>query len=420
MTPEIRLFSNRTRFSAHPMASVADFSHDKLARALRFHRTMPGYAPTPLVRLEGLARALGVESLHVKDESARFGLKAFKVLGGAYAMACHIAALAGRDLDDLPFAALSGEAFRRSIGDVVFATTTDGNHGRGVAWTARQFRQKAVVHMPAGSTAQRLEAIRAEGAQADIVAMNYDEAVRLTAREAAEHGWTVVQDTAWPGYEQIPLWIMQGYGTLMLEAMRQLHEVPPTHVFIQAGVGSVAGMVAGMLAAAWGPERPRVIVVEAAAADCLYRSAVAGTGTPVAVGGDLATVMAGLACGEANVLGWNILRDYADAFVSCPDFVTARGMRVLGNPLPGDPAVVSGESGAVGAGLMSLLAPDATAESGPRAAMRAALGLDAHARVLVISTEGDTDPARYRSIVWDGQVPSDSSALDPASRDPQS
>ncbi|CAH2605655.1 2,3-diaminopropionate ammonia-lyase (plasmid) [Rhodovastum atsumiense] len=401
MPSQIEVFLNRTRFYDDPTACVADFSRAQLSKALRFHRTMPGYAPTSLVSLENLAAALGVRSLHVKDESARFGLKAFKVLGGAYAMARHIADLLGRDIDDLPFVELASERIRGEIGTIVFATTTDGNHGRGVAWTARQFRQKAVVYMPRGTTPQRLEAIRAEGAQAEIVDLNYDEAVRMTAREAEAHGWLVVQDTAWPGYEKIPLWIMQGYGTLMLEAMQQLHEVPPTHVLIQAGVGSLAGMVQGMVTAAWGKDRPRVIVVEAAAADCLYRSAVTAGCRPVTVGGDLATVMAGLACGEANTIGWNILRDYAEAFVSCPDFVTTRGMRVLGNPLPGDPAVVSGESGAVTTGLLSILL-----QSGCWAETREALGLDAQSRVLVVSTEGDTDPQRYRSIVWDGQIPS--------------
>ena len=401
MPRQIEVFLNRTKFSADPVTSVADFSFAQLSKALRFHRSVPGYAPTPLVTLPRLARVLGVGSVYVKDESARFGLKAFKVLGGAYSMARHIANLVGRDIDDLPFTELAGERVRKAIGDVVFATTTDGNHGRGVAWTARQLGQKAVVYMPKGSTAKRLEAIRSEGARAEIVPMNYDDAVRMTAEVAERHGWLVVQDTAWPGYESIPLWIMQGYGTLMLEAVQQLHEVPPTHIFIQAGVGSLAGMVQGMVTAAWGKDRPRVIVAEAAAADCLYRSATAATGAAIAVSGDLETVMAGLACGEANGIGWQILRDYADAFATCPDFVTARGMRVLGTPLPGDPAVISGESGAVTIGLLSILMQSERLES-----VREALGLDGESRVLLVSTEGDTDPQRYRSIVWDGRLPS--------------
>ena len=401
MPQELDLFFNETAFTQAPAASVADFSQAELSKALAFHRTIPGYAPTPLTALERLAAYFGVRSLHVKDESQRFGLKAFKALGGAYAMARHIAERLGQDIGELPYDVMLSDAVRARLGEVVFATTTDGNHGRGVAWMARQLKQKAVVYMPKGSSIERLEAIRAEGAEAEIVEMNYDEAVRMTAQRAAERGWLVVQDTAWDGYEKIPLWIMQGYGTLMLESLQQLGEVPPTHVFIQAGVGSLAGAVQGFLTSSYGAERPKVIVAEARAADCLYRSARAKDGAPVAVGGDLATVMAGLACGEANTIGWKILRDYASAFVSCPDYVATRGMRIYGNPLPGDPRVCSGESGAVTLGLFSLLM-----QAPSLAAARDALGLGKDSRVLLVSTEGDTDPQRYLDIVWDGEIPS--------------
>ena len=401
MPQELDLFFNETAFTQAPAASVADFSQAELSKALAFHRTIPGYAPTPLTALERLAAYFGVRSLHVKDESKRFGLKAFKALGGAYAMARHIAERLGQDIGELPYDVMVSDAVRARLGEVVFATTTDGNHGRGVAWMARQLKQKAVVYMPKGSSIERLEAIRAEGAEAEIVEMNYDEAVRMTAQRAAERGWLVVQDTAWDGYEKIPLWIMQGYGTLMLESLQQLDEVPPTHVFIQAGVGSLAGAVQGFLTSSYGAERPKVIVAEARAADCLYRSARARDGAPVAVGGDLATVMAGLACGEANTIGWKILRDYASAFVSCPDYVATRGMRIYGNPLPGDPRVCSGESGAVTLGLFSLLM-----QAPSLAAARDALGLGKDSRVLLVSTEGDTDPQRYLDIVWDGEIPS--------------
>ena len=401
MPEKTRIFLNQTRFFNAPTASVDDFSPHELAKALAFHRSMPAYAPTPLLCLNRLASALGVGSIYVKDESRRFGLKAFKVLGGAYAMARHIAERLGEDIAQLPFAVMTSAAVRQKIGEVVFATTTDGNHGRGVAWTARQLQQKAVVYMPQGSSPERLNAIRAEGAQAEIVDMNYDAAVRLMAERARQHGWQVVQDTAWEGYEKIPLWIMQGYGTLMLEVFQQLHAIPPTHIIVPAGVGSLAAAVQAAVTAAYAAERPKVIVAEARAADCLYRSALGQSGEAVAVEGDLATVMAGLSCGEANTIAWKILRDYTDAFASCPDYVATRGMRILASPLPGDPAVVSGESGAVTLGLLSLLMqPPALA------AEREALGLDASSRVLAISSEGDTDPQRYRDIVWDGEIPS--------------
>ena len=401
MPEDLQLFINNARFYDKPSTPTMQFTHAELSKSLNFHRSMPGYAPTPLISLPNLSRKLGIRNLYVKDESQRFGLKAFKVLGGAYAMARHIAERLGEDISRLPFDAITSDEVRRAVGEVTFATTTDGNHGRGVAWTARQLRQKSVVYMPRGSSPQRLDAIRGEGAEASIVDMNYDEAVRMTAELARKHGWLVVQDTAWEGYEKIPLWIMQGYGTIMLEALQQLHEVPPTHIFIQAGVGSLAGSVQGMVVEAYGAFRPKVIVAEAKAADCLFRSAMAQRGEALAVGGELSTVMAGLACGEANVIGWKILRDYADAFASCPDYVATRGMRMLGNPLPGDTRITSGESGAVTPGLLSILM-----QSPAMKELRERLRLDEDSRVLVVSTEGDTDPQRYLDIVWDGELAS--------------
>ena len=389
------------------------FSQSQAKLARQFHQKIAGYRPTPLCALDDLANLFGVKKILVKDESKRFGLNAFKMLGGAYAIAQLLCEKYHLDIETLSF-----EHLKNAIGEkMTFATTTDGNHGRGVAWTARQLKQKAVVYMPQGASAERLNAIRSEGATAEILPMNYDAAVRYTAELAQRHGWQVVQDTAWPGYEQIPLWIMQGYGTLMLEAMEQLHALapaqvsqaapqPPTHIIVQAGVGSLAAAVQAYVVAAYGANRPKLIVAEARAADCIYRSAMQQSGEAVAVGGDLDTVMAGLSCGEASATGWQILRDYSDAFASCPDYVAARGMRMLAAPLPGDASVVSGESGAVTLGLLSLLM-----QSPALASERAALGLDASSRVLVLSTEGDTDPQSYRRIVWDGAIATPASVM---------
>ncbi|MBK5075129.1 diaminopropionate ammonia-lyase [Budviciaceae bacterium CWB-B4] len=401
MQDKLQFFINHTEFTERPTAPLKPFSYEELLKALNFHRSIPGYAPTPLYNLPALSEKLGVKSICLKDESQRFGLKAFKVLGGAYAMARHIAEKLNKDISELPFDVMTSDEVRKILKEVTFATTTDGNHGRGVAWMARQLKQKSVVYMPKGSSPERLTAIRNEGATAEIVDMNYDDAVRMTAEQAEKHGWIVVQDTAWEGYEKIPLWIMQGYGSLMLESLEQLHQVPPTHVFVQAGVGSFAGMAQGMLTAAYGENRPKVIVAEALIADCLYRSALSKKGDAIAVGGDLQTVMAGLACGEANSIGWDLLRDYANGFASCPDFVATHGMRILGNPLAGDPRIVSGESGAVTTGLLSILM-----QSPAMAETRQQLGLNQDSRILVISTEGDTDPQRYLDIVWDGEIPS--------------
>lgn len=387
-----------------PKADLRAFAPTVIDEVRAFHATIPGYEPTPLVGLRALAGRLGLGGLFVKDESYRFGLNAFKVLGGSYAIARLLAERLGRDLADLPYPVLTGDGVKAALGDVVFATTTDGNHGRGVAWTARMLRQKSVVYMPKGSAPFRLEKIRAEGAEAEILDKNYDDCVRFTAEAARKAGWIVVQDTAWEGYRDIPLWIMEGYGTMVDEALQQLQDAGeglPTHVFIQAGVGSLAAMVQAVLRARLGDEAPKVIVVEADRAACFYKSALAGNEAPLAVTGDLDTVMAGLACGEPNVIAFEILRDYAEAFVSCSDPVAARGMRLLGNPLRGDGAIVSGESGAVTAGLLSLIMEDPSQKE-----LRQALGLGRESSVLLFSTEGDTDPERYRSIVWDGEFPS--------------
>ncbi|MCB8814915.1 diaminopropionate ammonia-lyase [Desulfosporosinus shakirovi] len=385
-------------------ASTELFNKMAIEKAINFHRTFPDYQPTPLRELSKLANNLGVGGIYVKDESYRFGLNAFKALGGSYAIGRYLAKRLNKDISELPFEVLTSPEVKEQLGDITFATTTDGNHGRGIAWTARQLRQKSVVYMPKGSSQYRLERIRSEGAEAEITDMNYDDAVRMTAVEAEKHGWVVVQDTSWEGYEEIPSWIMQGYGTMAAESIEQLNNLgieKPTHIFVQAGVGALAGSVQGYFASLFKEGRPETVIVEADQADCLYKSALAADGRPRVVGGDMATVMAGLACGEPNLIGWNILRDYSDVFVSCPDWVAAKGMRVLANPLLGDPKVISGESGAVTAGLLSTLMID----EGLKEA-REALHLDEKSQILLFNTEGNTDPFKYRSIVWDGELPS--------------
>lgn len=380
-------------------------SLENVEKAYRFHQSFPQYTVTPLANLGGMAQTLGLAALCVKDESYRFGLNAFKVLGGSFAMARYIADQLHRDVAEVDYAYLTSDKLRQEFGQATFFTATDGNHGRGVAWAANQLRQKAVVHMPKGSVQIRFDNIAREGAQVTIEDVNYDDCVRIAAKEAAEtpHG-VVVQDTAWEGYEDIPGYIMQGYGTMAREAADQFVSQTgdaPTHVFIQAGVGSLAGAVQGYLQNRFAANPPVVTVVEATAADCLYRGALAGDGSPRVVEGDLATIMAGLACGEPNILSWDILRNHTGFFVSCPDWVSARGMRMLGAPVKGDPQVISGESGAVGMGVVSAIMTDPA-----YAPLKAKLGLNAQSRVLLFSTEGDTDPDNYRRIVWDGAVAS--------------
>ena len=473
-----------------PGADLTLTSPGEAEKARRFHSGLPGYAPTPLVSLDGLAHSLGVSKIWIKDESKRFGLNAFKALGGSYAMARCLSEKLGKPLEEMSFEELCAPAARRALGDITFVTATDGNHGRGVAWAARLLGQKAVVYMPKGSAAERLENIRAQGAQAEITEYNYDDAVRLANRMAEEHGWILIQDTAWPGYEEIPAHIMQGYTTLAAETLQQLEEqgaerpthlflqagvgsfympkgsaaerleniraqgaqaeiteynyddavrlanrmaeehgwiliqdtawpgyeeIPahimqgyttlaaetlqqleerPTHLFLQAGVGSFAGAALGFFTSVWGEERPVTAIVEPDRADCLFRTAQADDGALHFVTGDMDSMMAGLCCGEPCTISWKIIDAYADAFLSCGDGYAARGMRLLARPEEGDPAVVSGESGAVTAGVLdALMRGDAPSE------VRQALGLNESSRVLLVSTEGDTDQENYQRII---------------------
>lgn len=380
---------------------LAVMSLENVGKARKFHESFPQYSVTPLAQLKGMAEYLGLGSLFVKDESYRFGLNAFKVLGGSFAMARYIAGQLGKDVSEVDYNYLTGDKLKEEFGQATFFTATDGNHGRGVAWAANRLGQKAVVLMPKGSVQSRFNNIAKEGAKVSIEEVNYDECVRRAnaMAEKTEHG-VMVQDTAWEGYEDIPAWIMQGYGTMASEAAQQLKEAGvdrPTHIFIQAGVGSLAGAVQGYFANLFHDCEPTVVVMEAQAADCLYQGAKAGDGDIRIVDGDLSTIMAGLACGEPNIISWDILKNHSAFFVSCPDWVSAKGMRMLGAPVKGDPQVISGESGAVGMGLIATLMTEPE-----YAQLKEAIGLDGNSRVLMFSTEGDTDPENYRKIVWGG------------------
>jgi len=374
----------------------------EVRNARSFHQSIPKYLNTPLARLTHMAKYLGINELFVKDESYRFNLNAFKVLGGSFAMAKYIAKQTGRDIAELTYDVLISDELKKEFGHATFFTATDGNHGRGVAWAANKFHQKAVVFMPKGTTQPRLDNILKENATATIEDANYDECVRMAAQAAAEtKNGVVVQDTAWDGYEEIPSWIMQGYGTMAMEADEQMAGFGcgcPTHVFVQAGVGSLAGAVQGYFANRYPENPPVVVVVEAAAAACLYKGAVVGDGSIQIVDGDMQTIMAGLACGEPNTIAWDILRNHVKIFVSCPDWVAANGMRMLAAPMKGDPQVISGESGAVTMGLIASVLKDPQYEK-----LRDAIGLNADSKVLLFSTEGDTDPERNKAIVWEAQ-----------------
>ena len=302
------------------------------------------------------------------------------------------------DIADLPYHKMISPEIHNKLGDLTFVTATDGNHGRGVAWTANQLKQKSVVYMPKGSSLERLHNIQAENAEASITDMVYDDSVRLANSNAEKYGWVMVQYTSWEGYQDIPCWIIQGYGTMALEAYTQLPK-KPTHIFIQAGVGALAGAVTGFFSNVYqGKDKPIITIVEPNIADCIFRTAKAGDGKLHFAEGDMKTIMAGLACGEPCDVGWRVLESYADYALRCEDYVAAKGMRMLGAPLTGDTRVISGESGASASGaVFEILTNEKYAD------MRRMLQLNEDSVVLCFSTEGATDVKNYLATVWDGK-----------------
>lgn len=377
-----------------------EFSINAANRVFHFHSRIPGYQPTALVCLKRLARLWGVGEILIKDESTRFNLKAFKVLGGIYAVVRQLYQQLGRDADSIDFSYLQSDEARRRIGDITLTTATDGNHGRGIAWAAEQLKQRAVIFMPRGSVQSRIENIRSHGAVVEVTDLNYDDTVRLARRTAQQNGWYVFQDTAWEGYNEIPLWIMQGYMTLGTEAVNQmaLAGIRPTHVFIQAGVGSLPGALIGYFINQFQDNPPRFIIMEPNNAACFLASAAAGDGRPHAVTGSLQTIMAGLSCGEPNPIAWDIVRDFSTGYISCDDFVAANGIRILANPLEGDDRIEAGESGAVGIGLLDLLVNRSDFTE-----LKQKLQIGPDSNLLFFNTEGATDPENYRKIVWYGK-----------------
>jgi diaminopropionate ammonia-lyase len=330
-----------------------------------FHKSMPEYRTTPLRRLSALAETLGVKEIYVKDESERFGLNAFKALGASYAL--------DRIIKSHP-----GENY-------MFVSCTDGNHGKGLAWRAQALGAEVVIFMPKGSDARRVMAIEKYGAKVIVTDMNYDDTVRHAAAYAKARGAYLVQDTALPGYTDIPNDIMLGYSTMIREALEQMSEAP-THVFVQAGVGSMAGGVVWYLYHRYPDAMPFIGVIEAMDVACIYESV--RQGRTVCIGGEPHTAMAGLNCGEANPCVFPLLKSEADCFIKCADAITFRGMARAKRPVGDDPSFSSGESGAVGLGLIEtvLSEPDYAYE-------KALLGFDAESIILVFNTEGALENA---------------------------
>ena len=391
------------KFTHRKLDSFQDniFTLENAKITRKFHSTFPTYKPTPLIKLDSLAKILNLSGLYVKDESFRFGLNAFKSLGGSYALGKYIAEILNIDINDLSFSRITSPEIKQKTGEITFITATDGNHGRGVAWAAQQLGHKAIIYMPKGTVQERLNNIRLLGADAEITDLNYDDTVRLAAETARKNNYILVQDTSWPGYEKIPSYIMQGYLTMALESVEQLGEIIPTHIFLQAGVGSMAAALAGFYTNYYRDNKPIITIIESNKADCIYRTARANDGQLHKVTGSMNTIMAGLACGEVCSIAWELLKSTAENFVSMPDYVAAKGMRILANPLGNDEKIISGESGASSFGFVCELMQNESLDY-----IREEFNINHDSRILCISTEGDTDKLNYRRIVWEGLFPS--------------
>ena len=374
----------------YPPELLAVLSPDLTARARQAIRGWPGYAPTPLRELDRLAGALGLGELFYKDESQRFGLGSFKALGGAYAVLHLLAAQLETTLGDpVSLDDLREGRYAEAAAAITVTTATDGNHGRSVAWGARLAGCRCRIYIHAQVSEHRKRAMEAFGAEVLRIDGDYDASVHRCAEEAAANGWFVVSDTSYAGYSELPRQVMAGYALMASEVLDVCGATPPTHVFLQAGVGGLAAAVCAQFWMALGAQRPRIVVVESDRAACLLESARAGAPRHVAIREE--TVMAGMSCGEVSLLAWEILSRGAADFLTIGDEAVAPTMRLLASGEADDGAIKAGECAV--AGVIALIAACGDAR------LRERLGLDAVSRVLLVGSEGATDPEIYRALI---------------------
>lgn len=360
------------------------------AQAIAEISNWKGYAPTPLADLTNLAQNLNLGAIHYKDEGPRFGLGSFKALGGAYAALRVLQReLTERLKTQVTLKDIRSGQYARQVADITLVSATDGNHGRSLAWGCQRFGAPCRIYIHADVSEGRATAMRDLGATVIRISGDYDASVRLAKSEAAQNGWFVVSDTSWEGYSDPPRDVMAGYGVMTHEICEALEERPPSHVFLQGGVGGLAASVAAYFRQYWAQEAPRVVIVEPELAACLYESAQAGA--PKAVQIQEETVMAGLSCGEPSPIAWPILNAEASDFITIPEDVVAPTMRLLGQGVGNDPKIAAGESAVAGLAALILLAQDEE--------LRAKLGLTAASNVVLIGSEGVTDPEIYANMM---------------------
>ncbi len=370
-------------------AAYSVLSQQDFAMAQAEITAWEGYEATPLVSLSGLASGIGVDRIDYKHEGPRFGLGSFKALGGSYAALRVLQRELSKRLgQDVSLEEIREGAHKQACAGITLVSATDGNHGRSLAWGCQRFGAPCRIYIHAEVSEGRAAAMRELGAEVIRIDGDYDASVLLAKQEAEDNGWFVVSDTSWEGYTEPPRDVMAGYSVMTREACEAL-EQPPTHVFLQGGVGGLAASVAAALRQFYGAESPRVVIVEPELAACLFDSAKAGKATNFAIKEE--TIMAGLSCGEPSEMAWEILAEEATDFVTIPDSIVAPAVRLLANGETGDPVVEAGESAV--AGLAALIAACKAPE------MKKTLGLDESARVLLIGSEGVTDPAIYAAIM---------------------
>jgi diaminopropionate ammonia-lyase len=357
--------TNQAIATNYPQELSAQLSREHFSDASAEIKTWPGYQPTPLYSLAGLSEQLALGEILYKDESERFSLNSFKALGGAYA----VKALAGKAAPERP----------------VFASATDGNHGRSVAWGAQVAGCKSIIFIHKDVSEAREQALYEFAAEVVRVDGNYDASVAECAEQANKNGWTIVSDTTWPGYMEIPKLVMAGYGVMIEEV---LDETEPSHVFVQSGVG---GLLAAVTARFWqsATRLPTMICVESSLAPCILKSARNNQASNFAV--EHETVMAGLSCGETSHLAWSIISEGVKHFITIDDSDIGDLMRGLNTQRYVDDSIIAGES-AVG-GLSALIGVMKSEE------LRDSIGLNAESRVLILGTEGATDPVIYQQVI---------------------
>ncbi len=376
----IKIIQNKNRGGE---VDTSSYSFAATENIRNLHESLSVYNETPLIELKNFK---GVRSVFIKDESQRFGLKAFKGLGSIWAIYKVISRELGLNnptLDEI-------FSHRAALAEMTFITTTDGNHGKGVSWAAGLFGCKSFVYMPRGTVEVRAQAIRDAGsATVEITDMNYDDCVKFTAHLAEKNHWHLIQDTSWTGYEEIPAQIMLGYSTLAYEALRQMNYRRPTHIFLQAGVGSMAGAIAAVFAENFKDNPPRITIVEPVEVACFYETMRIGDGKIYTATGNGQTMMAGLNCATPCELAWKILRKYAANTAIISDDIAAVAMKTLAAQ-----KIISGESGCAGFAVAN-----AALNSDE---LRRALELDEQSTIFVINTEGATDPDNYSKIIAEG------------------